>query len=297
MRGGEGALDESGGPAELQGVPLPAAQRAYLGYLLRRVFARFTAEAVKDDRSARDFVVLDVLADQDGYSQQELAERLGINRTIMVRLIDRLEEAGHVRRVRNPADRRSYVLRLTDAGRAARESMRDTVSGRDARITAVLTPDERRRLAELLSGLLPEPEGPAVRSLEHLVAQAHYRLRRMGDALLADVGLRMRHFGPLDAIDRLGPCPQQRLAHHLAITEPAAAEVVDELVRAGLVVRGRDPRDRRRYALELTDLGRRRVADVRRAAERLQEQVTEMLGPETAAELRALLLKLLPGSV
>lgn len=282
------------GPTEIADAALPDELRGFVGYLLRRVFARLTAEALQDGPRSRDFVVLDALAEQDAASQAEVAERLGINRTIMVRLIDRLELAGHVTRSRNPANRRSYVLSLTASGRAALDGMRAAVSDRDARITAGLTAPERRRFDALLGRLLPEPEQPAVRSTEYLVTQAHFRLRRLGDDRLAATGLRVRHFGPLTAIDRLGPCPQQRLAHYLAITEPAAAEVVDDLVTSGLVARGRDPQDRRRYALVLTDLGRERLAVVRAGVERLQADVIDALGADGERELRALLVKLLP---
>jgi DNA-binding MarR family transcriptional regulator len=236
--------------------------------------------------------VLDTLADQDADSQRELAERLGINRTIMVRLIDRLEESGYVERTRNPANRRSYVLSITDAGRTALDEMRHLVSDRDARITAALSRRERQRLDELLRGLLPEQ--PAIQSTEYLVAHAHYLLRRRGDALLADFGLKIRHFGPLFAIDRLGPCPQLQLAQYLDITEPAAAEVVDELVLAGLVARGQDPKDRRRYALELTRLGRQRLRIARGVVEDLNADVQDTLGADGVRDLRMLLTKLLP---
>ncbi|MEU8246897.1 MarR family transcriptional regulator [Nonomuraea sp. NPDC048916] len=272
--------------------PATTATHEPVGRLLRRVYSRFTAAAVRDDPQARDYVVLDTLADQDADSQHELAERLGINRTIMVRLVDRLQDAGYVTRTRNPANRRSYVLSITDEGRRARDAMRQAVAERDARITASLTPAERRRLNELLSLLLPEPE--PLQTTAFLVAQAHYRLRRMGDALLSGVGLRTRHFGSLTAIDELGPCPQQQFAQRLDITEPAAAQVVDELVQLGLVARGRDPHDRRRYALELTDLGRQRLVVVHDALGRLQAEVLDVLGADGERELRALLARLLP---
>jgi predicted ArsR family transcriptional regulator len=77
-----------------------------IGFLMRQMYVRFTAAAVHDDPMSRDLVVLDTLADQDAASQQDLAERLGINRAIMVRVIDRLEHVGHVRRMRNPGNRR-----------------------------------------------------------------------------------------------------------------------------------------------------------------------------------------------
>ena len=277
---------------ETAGAALATGIRGSVGTLLRQVYARFTADAIRNDPRSRDFVVLDTLADQDADSQRDLAERLGINRTIMVRLIDRLEESGYVQRTRNPANRRSYVLSITDAGRKALDEMRHLVSDRDARITAALSRRERKRLDELLRGLLPEQ--PAIRSTEYLVAHAHYLLRRRGDALLADIGLKIRHFGPLFAIDRLGPCPQLQLAQYLDITEPAAAEVVDELVLAGLVARGQDPKDRRRYALELTRLGRQRLRVARGVVEELNADVQDTLGADGVRDLRTLLTKLLP---
>ncbi|MFO7253558.1 MAG: transcriptional regulator, partial [Actinomycetes bacterium] len=72
--------------------------------------------------------------------------------------------------------------------------------------------------------------------------------------------------------------------------------IVEELVRLGLVTRGRDPRDRRRYALELTALGRDRLAFLRDTVHRMQAEVLELLGPDGERELRALLAKLLAGA-
>jgi len=79
----------------------------------------------------------------------------------------------------------------------------------------------------------------------------------------------------------------------MGVTEPAAAQIVDELVSLGLVTRGRDPHDRRRYALELTDLGRARLALLRDTTRRLRSEVRALLGPDGERELRALLTKLL----
>lgn len=277
------SVDTEAGPLE-----------ASIGHLLRRVFTGLTAEALEGGPQSRDFVVLDILADEDAPSQQDLAHRLGINRTIMVKLLDRLQREGHVTRTRNPANRRTYVLSLTGEGRAALEGMRRAVADRDARLTAPLTPAERRRLAELLTRLVADEGQPAIQSTEHLIAQAHYRLRRLGDHLLEEYGLRTRHFGLLPALDRLAPCPQQRLARYLHLTEPATASLVEELVRAGIVDRGQDPHDRRRYALRLTDLGRARLPAVRDALRDFERDVEAALGPDGARDLRGLLAKLLP---
>lgn len=60
------------------------------------------------------------------------------------------------------------------------------------------------------------------------------------------------------------------------------------------MARGQDPADRRRYALELTPLGRDRLTIVRTAVHRLDAHITDQLGPAGSDELRALLQKLLP---
>jgi DNA-binding MarR family transcriptional regulator len=263
-----------------------------VGALLRRVYTRVTNEAVGEGGSSRDAVVLDVILANRGSSQQDLAERLGINRTIMVRIADRLTDAGWVTRERNPADRRSYALALTPAGEVALERLSRDVADRDRRLTAPLTRAERTRLHELLRGLLPEPATP-VASTEFLVTQAYFRLRRMADGMLADVGMRMPHYGPLLALELRGPSPQREVARGLAITEPAAAELIDELVAAGLVTRDRDPADRRRYALALTPTGRDRLARIRATQAEVSSRVAELLGPDGAEELRRLLKRIL----
>ncbi|WP_372482539.1 MarR family winged helix-turn-helix transcriptional regulator [Streptomyces bambusae] len=277
--------------AEIPGV-LPDALTDFIGYLLRRVFARFSA-ADGSEGDSRDFLILDALTGRDWESQLDLAERLGINRTIMVGVIDRLEARGEVQRTRNPGNRRQYVLSLTEEGRRALAERRRAVSERDARLTAVLSPEETGRLDTLLARLLPEEAQALVQGSAYLVAQAHHRLRKLGDDKLAGTGLRVRHYGPLSALARSGPIAQQRLADHLAITGPAASQLVDELVKAGLVRRGRDPHDRRRYALELTEAGRAQLGVVAAAVDALAEDISAMLGPGGDTELRGLLVRLL----
>lgn len=283
-----------GGTAELTGVELAPELTRYLPYLMRRAFAYVSARA---DRStqARDYAVLAALAAGHGSSQLALAERLEINRTIMVKLIDRLQAQGYVTRTRNPQNRRSYLLALTDAGRRALTEMQPAVLERDRAVTSTLTERERVRMGELLGRLLGEPgPDPGPVSIEYLLTQAFYLLRRRGDALVSDAGLKVRDFSALFAIAKLGPCPQQQFARYLALTEPAAALFVDELVDKGLVERGQDPDDRRRYALELTAAGRERLAFLTDAIDRLQDEVTaELGGPEDERELNALIHKLL----
>jgi DNA-binding MarR family transcriptional regulator len=280
--------------SEVVGATLAPELTRYIVYLMRRTLSQISADTSPRDAAPRDFVALAVLAEQDVFSQQELAERLEINRTIMVKLIDRLQEAGYVTRTRNPSNRRSHVLSLTAGGKKALVGMRRAVAARDRRLTAALNEQEREQLNELLGMLLWEGEKtPGYFGAEYLITQVFYLLRRRGDGMLADIGLRLRHYAPLWAIRKFGPCPQQQVAHYLGITEPAAAQVVEELVQAGLVARGQDPDDRRRYALELTELGQQRFAIVQDVMDQLQAELVKTLRPEGDEKLRALLKKLL----
>jgi DNA-binding MarR family transcriptional regulator len=60
-----------------------------------------------------------------------------------------------------------------------------------------------------------------------------------------------------------------------------------------MVHRGRDPHDRRRHALELTELGHSRLKTVAEAVDLLAADVAELLGPGGEDELRALLVQFL----
>src|SRR5579875_1135615 len=102
--------------------PRPTALAGYTGYLLRRAYVR-AAECVQQSLPApnrlRDILILSMLEERAPISQQRLAELTGVNRTIVVKLIDDLEHRGLVARTRNPTDRRSYALAVTPAGRKA----------------------------------------------------------------------------------------------------------------------------------------------------------------------------------
>jgi biotin operon repressor len=99
--------------ADTHGEAASPALVGYTGYLLRRVYGRAVqvAQTVMPPGShPRDFAVLGALAGRDAISQQDVAEQLKINRTIMVKVIDKLEADGYVIRQRNPRDRRAYML-------------------------------------------------------------------------------------------------------------------------------------------------------------------------------------------
>jgi DNA-binding MarR family transcriptional regulator len=337
------AADDAGHSVEAADAELAPALAAYTGHLLRRAYIRANRLAPVFEpvgggaASARDFEVLHALAEPgaSAYSQQELGELLGINRTTMVKLLDRLEAAGQVVRSRNPGDRRSYVLGLTGGGRDALKAMEPEMTRRDDRLTADLGAAERDRLDALLAALLAgrradsadpadsigsidpvgpiEPADPAVsgrpaeqpadrpagpapagepRRTGALIARAHHVVRRRIEAALDDAGLQARHFGALTVL-AAGPCSQQQLARRLGVNEQTVLQIVDDLEAAGRVVRERDPRDRRRYALRLTPAGQDALRLSRRVVAAIETELGRTLGTRGRAELKELLTKLL----
>jgi DNA-binding MarR family transcriptional regulator len=100
--------------------------------------------------------VLRVVAQADGLSQQALGERLGVFPSRLVGMLDELEGRGLVERRDNPADRRSYAIFLTDAGRAALDQIRRVGEEHQDALCAALSESERAQLAGLLARIAAE---------------------------------------------------------------------------------------------------------------------------------------------
>jgi len=80
--------------------------------------------------------------------------------------------------------------------------------------------------------------------------------------------------------------PQPRLvADSLSQQSQTVTGVLDRLERAGHVLRVRDMEDRRAVRLELSDSGKKLVADV---GQKLQRYIKELVGPISAARLGTL---------
>lgn len=82
--------------------------------LLRR---RFDDRARLIGVTRAQWRALTTLRRHEGINQGGLAELLEVEPITLCRMIDRLEEAGHVERRRDPADRRAWRIHLTDKSR------------------------------------------------------------------------------------------------------------------------------------------------------------------------------------
>jgi DNA-binding MarR family transcriptional regulator len=83
-----------------------------------------------------------------------LAEQMILTSGGMTRLIDRMQEAGYVRRYASAGDRRRQMVELTDAGHAKlAEAVRVHGETLDRHFAAPLDPERRRHLVEALAVL------------------------------------------------------------------------------------------------------------------------------------------------
>jgi DNA-binding MarR family transcriptional regulator len=103
--------------------------------------------------SLSEAFALGELGDGGSLTQQQLGDRLGLEKSTVSRLAAGLERRGWLERVRDPADRRYVRLRLTAAGTAAADTLGAYFDRHHRALLAALTPAERAGLRLGLAGL------------------------------------------------------------------------------------------------------------------------------------------------
>ena len=138
-----------------------------LGYLFKHAQERMhelnTEALAPFGVDPRELGILLLIASHEPGSQQQAAQRLGIDRTSMVARLDDLEAKGLVSRHPDAEDRRRNVVELTGPGR-------DVVVRANAA--------SERAEAKLLSGLSDEQAELLREALATIVAHREERVRR-----------------------------------------------------------------------------------------------------------------------
>ncbi len=134
-----------------------------LGYQLRRaqtlVYSGFADRLARHGITHGQFGLLILAGANPGASQTALADAFGSSRSVIVRMIDRLEEAGLLSREAQAEDRRSNAILLTPRARALVCALKDEVRAHEARVVGHLGAAE----IEALKGLLSRLNGAAGR--------------------------------------------------------------------------------------------------------------------------------------
>jgi len=140
--------------------PGPALSRN-LVYLLKHAhlrMAELTANALAPHGiDGRELGVLLALTGREPASQQQAAQRLGIDRTTMVALLDALEGKGLVSRHPHVEDRRRNVVELTDAGKETLRRATQASDDAEREFLAALSPQAAERLRNSLLTIVIHP--------------------------------------------------------------------------------------------------------------------------------------------
>ncbi|WP_247876393.1 MarR family winged helix-turn-helix transcriptional regulator [Azospirillum brasilense] len=140
------------------GVTLPRAVREVHRAIARALQIRIVDHGV----SMGQWYFLRALWEEDGLTQRELSQRVGMMEPTTVTALNNLERCDLVQRVRNPYDRRKVNIYLTPKGKALRTDILPSVEEIEEAATQGIAPSELeltvsvlRRVSANLGGMPP----------------------------------------------------------------------------------------------------------------------------------------------
>ena len=148
----------------IDGVPQRLLRRPtwLLGRLHNEAKREISAGLATVGLGMHDYAVLACVEEFAPLSQQQVCDRIGLDRADMVSVTDRLEAAGSLERERDPADRRRYSLHITAAGRAQLRRADRVVAAISDQFLSALSPAEVETLRTLALRVLGgQPVNPA----------------------------------------------------------------------------------------------------------------------------------------
>ena len=126
----------------------------------------------------------------------------------------------------------------------------------------------------------------------YLLSRSAQRCRVHFDKLVEPLGIHGRHFSILALLGEGTPLAQVEMSDRLGVDRNTIVLLLDDLEERNLVMRRRDPRDRRAHLVTLTNLGQEVLAQSTEFARRTNDEVLAPLSPEERTQLHALLLRL-----
>jgi DNA-binding MarR family transcriptional regulator len=130
---------------------------------------------------------------------------------------------------------------------------------------------------------------PAVPTLLYAIKQVELASRARLDDLFRPIGMTALQYTALTVLERHPDLTSAQLARRSFVTDQAMAGMVTALVDRRLIVRHRDPDDRRRLVLALTAEGRRIIDRYRDEVAAIEARMLDGIGKRDAATLRRLL--------
>lgn len=129
----------------------------------------------------------------------------------------------------------------------------------------------------------------------YLLHKASQLIDEGAEQALTQVGLKAREFFVLSAVAGGPDLSQQDLSRLLGLDPTTVVAVIDELEHRTYVERRRNPTDRRRYILILTEAGRAALAEADRVATQVEAEFLGELSATERTALRDMLRRVLAG--
>ncbi|MGV9751337.1 MarR family winged helix-turn-helix transcriptional regulator [Nocardia farcinica] len=127
------------------------------------------------------------------------------------------------------------------------------------------------------------------RRISRLAAMTAAQMTRAARTALRAVGAHKDHYVVLAALAEFGPASQAALATRSHVFTSDLVAVLNDLEAGGWVRRAPDPADRRRNVITLTEPGARRLDELDRVLEQVDQHILAPLDPDERAQLFALL--------
>jgi DNA-binding MarR family transcriptional regulator len=132
----------------------PALLRTDLGWLCAQVlsaYRRAAGPAVANmPAGLRGYFVLAAASSGCANNQLEVARHLGVDRSVMVGILDDLQDAGLVARKPNPTDRRERAITITPAGTKRLTAIQSRLERATEHVLGPLPASQRDRFLEML---------------------------------------------------------------------------------------------------------------------------------------------------
>ena len=123
-------------------------------------------------------------------------------------------------------------------------------------------------------------------TLLYVIKQVELAVRSRLDEILRTSGISALQYTALTVLERHPDLSSAQLARNSFVTAQSMADMVVTLQERGLIVRHRDPDDRRRLVLALTADGQKLLNRYRPKVAALEEEMLAPLSARQAAELR-----------
>ena len=134
-------------------------------HLLHRVHQRatelFQEKMAGIDITARQYVVLVTVAQNDGASQQDIIDNTGIDRSTVSQIMQTMIRKGLLKRKRTKEDARAYAITVTDQGRDILKASGAIVEGVNEALVAALPVTRAKTFIDNLRSIISQREPSA----------------------------------------------------------------------------------------------------------------------------------------